>query len=437
MTETVSPAAVPILDGVVRAVHGRVASRLAALGEQAPRAEREAHGRTLIREELDAHTRAALASGGAVLDTAAEERVAAAVFAILFGLGALQPLLDDPGIENIVVNGADTVFVTYAGGRRETRAPVAASDEELVDQIRMIASRLGAQERRFDRASPALNLQLPDGSRLFAVMEVSGRPSLSIRRHRFAKVTLADLVRLGSVDEALARVLQAAVRARMNILIAGGTNAGKTTVLRALADAIPASERLITIEDTYELALDRDRQAHPDVVPLQAREANIEGAGEITQADLVRWALRMSPDRVIVGECRGIETVPMLNAMSQGNDGSMATLHASSSHGAFGKLAAYAAQAPERLDVSTVNLLISNAIDVVVHLRRAPDGARVLSSVREVVGADGHQIISNEVYTPGRDARAVPGSPWSSDSVERLIDAGLDPQDAVHSRGWT
>jgi Flp pilus assembly CpaF family ATPase len=408
MTQTLSPSAVPVLDGVVRTVHGRVASRLAALGEDVPRTEREAHGRALIREELDAHTRSALASGGAVLDAGAEERVAASVFAILFGLGALQPLLDDPGIENIVVNGADTVFVTYAGGRRETRAPIAASDEDLVDQIRMIASRLGVQERRFDRASPALNLQLPDGSRLFAVMEVSGRPSLSIRRHRFTKVTLTDLVRLGSVDEAL----------------------------RALADAIPSCERLITIEDTYELALDRDPAAHPDVVPLQAREANIEGAGEITQAELVRWALRMSPDRVIVGECRGIETVPMLNAMSQGNDGSMATLHASSSHGAFGKLAAYAAQAPERLDVPTVNLLIANAIDVVVHLRRTGDGTRVISSVREVVGADGHQIISNEVYTPGRDARATPGSPWSSESVERLIDAGLDPQDAAHARGW-
>lgn len=146
---------------VVRAVYARVAEQLAALGEAVPRGEREASGRALIRLELDAQTRAALASGGRVLDTASEERVAAAVFAALFGLGTLQPLLDGPDVENIVVNGAETVFVSYADGRRQAHAPIAASDEELIDKIRLIASRSGAQERRFDRASPALNLQCP------------------------------------------------------------------------------------------------------------------------------------------------------------------------------------------------------------------------------------------------------------------------------------
>ena len=423
-------------DVLARSIQRSVARILAASDEPVPRAELEARARGLIREALDAHTRTALSNGTAILDKSAEDRVAGLVFAGLFGLGRLQALLDDESVENIAANGCDEVFVTYEGGRRATHPPVAGSDEELIDMIRLIASRLGQDERRFDRASPSLNIQLPDGSRMFAVMGVSRRPSVAIRRHRFEKVSLADLAGMGTLDRAMAEVFAALVLARANILIAGGTNAGKTTFLRALSSAIPAHERLITIEDTYELNLHADRDAHPDVVPMQAREANLEGAGAVTQAELVRMGLRMSPDRVIVGECRGDEIVPMLNAMSQGNDGSMATVHASSSAGAFGKLAAYAAQAPERLDVPTVNLLIANAVNVVIHIKALKDGTRVVSSVREVVAAEGHQMISNEVFRPGRDSRAVPEAPWTAVMAERLIDAGLAPELVAH-RGWS
>ena len=347
--------------------------------------------------------------------------------AALLGLGGLQALLDDPQVENIDVNGHDQVFAGYADGRIARAAPVAASDADLVDLIRTIAARAGTEERRFDRASPRLTIQLPDGSRLFAVMSVTRRPCISVRRHRHAQVTLDALARLGTVDHAMAGFLSAAVRARKNILVAGGTSIGKTTLLRALAAEIPPHERLVTIEDTFELGLDADPARHPNVVAMQAREANIEGTGEIGLAELVRWGLRMNPARVIVGEIRGPELIAMLNVMSQGNDGSMATVHSSSSRGVFTKLAAYAAQSPERLNIEATGLLVASAIHFVVHLAWSTGGVRVVSSVREIVDAEGPQIVSNEVWRPGPDRRAVPGARLRDDTAGELAAAGPGP----------
>ena len=387
---------------------------------------REDLGRRLIRDALDAHARAALAAGQPVLRSGTEARIERAVFDSLFALAGLQPLLDDQRIENINANGADRVFVRYADGTRQQVGPVAASDDELVELIRTMAARSGTEERRFDRGAPELNLDLPDGSRLFAVMAVSGRPCISIRRHRYQRITLPGLVKLGAIDDVLAAQLAALVRARKNILIAGGVASGKTTLLRALATQIAPGERLVSIEDTLELRLDAD-PGHPDTVALQARAANIEGQGAIDQAELVRWALRMSPDRVIVGEVRGAELIPMLNAMSQGNDGSLSTIHSSTSAGVFTRLAAYAAQAPERLSMEATTVLVASAVHVVVHLGWDSDGRRVVASVREVVDADGSQVISNEVYRPGRDGRAEPGVPWRTETMDELVGAGFDP----------
>src|SRR4029434_6565696 len=235
----------------------------------------------------------------------------------------------------------------------------------------MTAARVSRSERRFAAGSPSLNLQLPDGSRLFAVMAVTSRPCVAIRRHRFPKVFLDDVVGLGSIDVALREFLSAAVRARKNFIICGGVDAGKTTLLRALLNEVGPDERIVTIEDNLELGLDRYPDLHPDVVALEAREENVEGEGAIDLATLVRWGLRMNPDRVIVGEVRGHEVIPMLNAMSQGNDGSMCTIHAHSSLGAFGKLAMYAIQAPERLNLEATNLMVANAINFVVHIGAA------------------------------------------------------------------
>ena len=228
---------------------------------------------------------------------------------------ASSGLLDDPTIENINANGCDQVWVRYADGRREQVEPIAGSDEELEEMLRTAAARTGIGERRFDRGSPRLSLQLPDGSRLFALMAVAARPCLSIRRHRYLRITPDDLVKMGTLDIGLRHFLRAAMLAKKSCIICGGTGAGKTTLLRAVAADIPPSERLVTIEDSLELGLDRFPELHPDVVALEAREPNLEGEGGVSLAELVRWALRMSPDRVIVGEARGEEVLALLNAM--------------------------------------------------------------------------------------------------------------------------
>ncbi|HZT66992.1 MAG TPA: ATPase, T2SS/T4P/T4SS family [Acidimicrobiales bacterium] len=398
--------------------------------------DEQALGRQLIAEALDADARAALADGRPARTPAEDDVLAQEVFDSLFRLGQLQRLLDDPSIENINANGADSVWVRYADGRREQAEPIAGSDDELVDLVRGVGARLGLGERRFDLSSPRLSMQLPDGSRLFAVMAVCARPSVSIRRHRYLKVTCDDLVGMATIDVALREFLRCLMLARKSCVICGGTGAGKTTLLRAMAADIPPWERLVTIEDSLELGLDRYPDLHPDVVALEAREANLEGEGGITLAELVRWALRLSPDRVIVGEARGEEVLALLNAMSQGTDGSMTTIHASSSKGAFSKLATYAVQAPERLPLEATNLLVANAVDFVIHLAQDPTGRRFVSSVREVTDADGPMVVSNEVFCPGPDGRAVPGAPLRTETLDQLVEVGFDPDLLDRPGGW-
>ncbi|MZG16601.1 CpaF family protein [Streptomyces sp. SID5914] len=424
-------------------VQRRVVSRLAAYADEREaaglppedEAARRATVKRLLGEELGAQWRHAVAKGGQALAPWGEQRIAQAVEDALFGTGGLERLLADESLENICVNGCDVVWVKDARGQWDRRQPVAASDAELVELVRTLAASVGGEERRFDRGMPRLNLQLPDGSRLFAVMAVTGRVSLTIRRHRFPATSMAELVRLGVCDPQLGALLAALVRARKNIVIGGGTNVGKTTVLRAFASEIPPTERLVTIEDTFELGLDADTAAHPNVVAMQAREPNIEGRGGIDQAELVRWGLRMSPDRVLVGEIRGAEVIPMCNAMSQGNDGSLSTIHASTSRGVFTKLASYAAQAPERLSLEATNLLVASAVHFVVHLGWDAAGRRVVDSVREVIDADGAHVVSNEVYQPGPDGRAIPATPLRAETLRDLITVGLDPQ-AVALPRW-
>ncbi len=413
----------------------------------------------------------ATTGAGGPVDAGEEQQLARQVLDELFGLGRLQVLVDDPDVENIDVNGCDVVWVTYADGSKERAAPVADSDSELVEILRSAGSRLGLAERRFDLARPELDLHLPDGSRLSALMAVTARPVVSIRRHRLTDLSLDDLVRLGSLDPSVASLLRAAVRARKNIVVAGAMNAGKTTLLRTLAAEIPSRERLVTIEQSFELGLDALPERHPDLVALEARPANLEGEGLISVADLVRRALRMNADRVIVGEVLGDEILPMLNAMSQGRSGSMCTIHADSSAGVFRRIASYAAQAPERLPLEATNLLIAGAIHFVVYLDtemhdlpeaeqdRGPGGVagagehregdfgsgydrvqatsgyftappartRFVSSVREVVDAEAVQVVSNEVYRPGPDRRARPASPLRPGTLEELCRFGYEP----------
>jgi pilus assembly protein CpaF len=311
--------------------------------------------------------------------------------------------------------------------------PVASSDEELADMLRKVAASLGVQERRFDPGLPRLNLRLPGGARLFAVMAVTERVCVSIRRHRFMQLTLPELAGLGSITPAMADLFEAMVAARLNIVISGGMDTGKTTMVRALCSAIESHERIITVEDPYELSLDTD-PAHPDVVPMQPRDPNIEGEGGIDMTQLVRWATRMNPSRVIVGEVRGPEVIPLLNALNQGSDGSMTTIHASSTREAFKKIAGYARQSKEQLPFDVTYQLIGGGVHVVVQLGKTTDGARVVTGVREVVDSDPHHVRSNEIFKPGPDRRAVLASRFGDDTIDKLLDVGFDP--AVLGGGW-
>jgi len=392
--------------------------------------------RALIAQVIEQHARTEITSGGRAPSAEEEEELAGAVHAALFGVGRLQPLLDDHEIENIDINGCDQVFVGYADGREEMGEPVADSDEELVDRIQILAAYSGLSSRSFDTANPQLDLRLPDGSRLSAVMDVTIRPAVSIRRARMGKVFLSDLVGNGTLTPELGTFLAAAVAARKNIMISGATNAGKTTLLRAVANQIPADERLITVERALELGLDHFAELHPNVVALEERLPNMEGQGAISMAELVRRSLRMNPSRVIVGEVLGDEIVTMLNAMTQGNDGSLSTIHANSSMEVFNRIATYAIQSAERLPVEATHMLIAGAIDFVVFIEkrnyytRGGQLRRFVSSVREVTGCDG-RVLSSEVFTRGPDCTAVPHAPLSC--LDELAEYGYDP---TRGRVW-
>lgn len=429
---------------LVRTLRGQVADRLneqrrrdqaAGLAVMSTDDERE-YARSLIVQVLEDHARYEIAEGRTPLPPDAEAEVAGAIHSALFGVGRLQPLLDDPQVENIDINGCDTVFVQYGDGREERYPPVAETDEELVELIQVLGAHSGLSSRPFDSANPQLDLRLPDGSRLSAVMNVCARPAVSIRKARMSKVFLDDLVSNATMSADIADFLRAAVAARKNIMIAGATNAGKTTMLRALANEIPPHERIITVERALELGLGETPDLHPNVVAFEERLPNSEGLGSVSMAELVRRSLRMNPSRVIVGEVLGDEIVTMLNAMSQGNDGSLSTIHANSSVEVFNRIATYALQARERLPIEATHLLVAGALDFVVFMRKHNDAhlggsqARVVESIREVVGFD-NQVLSSEVFAPDADGRAVAHAPISC--ADELAAHGYQP--LVHG-GW-
>ena len=345
----------------------------------------------------------------------------------VFGLGRLQPYLNDETISDIHVRGCAPVWVKRRDGSREMLDPIVDSDQELVELIRHIATRHTPYERRFDSANPELNLQLNDGSRLFATMEVAQRPSLVIRRHGFDISTLDQLLELNFMSSSVAAFLSAAVLARRNIVVAGGTGSGKTTLLRALLNEIPANERLVTIEDAYELGIDRFEDLHPDYDALQSRPPNTEGVGEIDLVRLTRMALRMDPDRVIVGEVRGAEAFPMLLAMSQGNNGSMCTIHADSARSVIPKLAAYIALADTGLPAATINMLISSSLHLVVHVENTEWGRR-LTSVHEIVDVADSYVVTNSLYKLDDVGNLIVDYPMRHETLELLIRFGFDPR---------
>lgn len=428
------PGTPQVADSLVAEVHsivGEAISRHHAADEADGRPrlspdDERALTRKLIADELRRIAGRSLAGGGAPLTPDEEQAVTALVFDRLHGLGRLQPLLDDPNVRDIHIAGHNRTWLLLRDGRKVQGPAVAESDAELIDLIATAARRIGRSERRWDHSHPELNLRLPNGDRLHALMAVTGRPTVTIRRHDFAIHRVGQLVDLGVMDVALGEFIAASVRARLNVIVAGGTGTGKTTTLRCLINEIPADERLITIEDSLELGIEHFDDLHPDHETIEAREPNTEGVGAFTLADGVRAGLRMDPDRVIVGECRGAEVLSMLLAMSQGNDGSMCSIHADSSKGVFSRLAMYAAMTRERLDPEVTNLLVANAVNLIVHLGWV-GGVRRVTSVREVTGtADSGQVASNEVWAPGPDGRAVPSAPPVSATLDALAKHGFD-----------
>ena len=311
--------------------------------------------------------------------------------------GRLSDLLEDPDVENIDINGCDEVWVTYAGRGKVRGVPVAATDGELISMVQDLAAYQGINARPFSRAHPELDLRLGDGSRLSAVLGASERPVVSIRRNRFPEMSLHQLIQLESIDDEIATFLQAAIRSRMNIVVAGETNAGKTTLLLACINCIPVQERILTIERSLELGLKRHGR-HQDVVEWEEVLPDTEGQGGISIQQLVRRSRRHNPDRVVVGEVLGPEVVEMLSAMSQGNDGSLSTLHARSALNVFSKLALYTRQY-EGIDDAVAHTLVADSIDFVVFVARdRKTNRRFVTEIREVVGAPDGRVASTRIF---------------------------------------
>jgi Flp pilus assembly CpaF family ATPase len=390
--------------------------------------------RAVISTYLDRDATQRLLGGQSTLSPDEELEITRSTIDHFMGLGPLQRLLDDPEITDVHVRGTGPVWVKRRDGSRSELAAVVDSDDELIRLVRNASSRSSSGERRFDASTVECNLCLPDGSRLFAVMDVSASPSVVIRKHQFALSSLDELRRGGLLTDELEAFFGAAVRARRNIIVAGGTGSGKTTLLRALINEIPRDERIVTIEDAYELGIDRFSDLHPDFDTLQSRPPNIEGRGEIALADLTRMALRMDPDRVVVGEVRGAEAFPMLLAMSQGNNGSMCTLHADSTRSVFPKLAAYVSMANTGLPVDVVNLVIANAVHLVVHIEFTR-GVRRITSVREVVDADGPRIVSNEIFEAREGGATDVGYPMTGELRDLLSEYGYEMSSSTRLRG--
>ncbi len=331
-----------------------------------------------------------------LLDSDARAQLVAMVAERSFGLGPLEPLLGDPAVDEVMVNGPGAVWVERAG--RVERAAVAfGSEAELRHAIERILAPLG---RRVDEASPLVDARLPDGSRVNVVippLALEG-PILTIRRFRRRGFSADELIEAGTLNPPLRDFLARCVRARLNLLVSGGTGSGKTTTLNALSAFIPEGERIVTVEDAAELRL---RQPH--VVRLESRPANLEGRGEVTIRGLVRNALRMRPDRIVVGEVRGAEALEMLAAMTTGHDGSLSTVHAGSPEEAVRRVETLALMADVALPHAAVREQVADAIDVVVHQARMRDGARRVMAVAEVVRVAG-AVGVREVYAL-RDGR--------------------------------
>jgi pilus assembly protein CpaF len=365
-------------------------------------------------EEVTARIRALVDREAGLLGEEERAELARLVAERSFGLGPLEPLLADPLVDEVMVNGPGTVWVER-GGRLEATGVSFASAGDLRHAIERILAPVG---RRVDEAEPLVDARLPDGSRVNVIippLALDG-PVLTIRRFRRRGLSADELVEIGTLTASLRDFLARSVRARANVLVSGGTGSGKTTTLNALSAFIPDDERVVTIEDAAELRLQQ-----PHVVRLEARPANLEGRGEVTIRRLVRNALRMRPDRIVVGEVRGAEALDMLSAMSTGHEGSLSTIHAGSASEALRRLETLALMADVALPLEAVREQMTGAIDLVVHQRRERDGSRHVVAVAEVVRVAGG-VGAREIYAM-RDDRPVWRAALGDELAARLAAA--------------
>ncbi len=309
----------------------------------------------------------------------------------ILGLGPLEPLLADHSISDILVNGSDSVYIERKGKLVPTDVRF-NNDNHLLNIIDRIVSSVG---RRIDESSPMVDARLKDGSRVNAIippLALDG-PSVSIRRFAVERLNMDNLVELGSMPQELVQVFEGIVKARLNILISGGTGSGKTTMLNILSGYIPQDERIVTIEDSAELQLQQ-----PHTVRLETRPPNIEGKGEVSQRDLVRNSLRMRPDRIVIGEVRGGEALDMLQAMNTGHDGSLTTIHANTPRDALGRIENMVSMSGVNFPVKTLRAQIASAINVVIQIERMEDGRRRLTSLQEINGMEGEVVTMTELF---------------------------------------
>lgn len=350
-------------------------------------------------ESLRLMVEEALLASGYLLPRSMVGELASELSDELFGMGPLERLLRDDGVSEVMINGPDSVYVERDGVIES--ASIRLGDAAKV--IDMVRRAIGPLNLRLDETSPMVDARLPDGSRLNAVIPplcLNG-PTVTIRKFRHRPFTVEELVRSGTMSPGTASFLKDAVERRANMIVSGGTSSGKTTLLNALSSFIPRSERLITIEDAAELRID-----HPHVISLESRPPSIEGKGEVTVRDLVRNALRMRPDRIIVGEVRGAETIDMLQAMNTGHPGSLTTAHANSPADVVSRLETMVLMSGAAVDSPAARRQISAALDLVIHMERAPSGRRVVAQVATLSG--GQDAISLE---PLIEAGAAEGSP--------------------------
>ncbi|MDQ3940771.1 MAG: CpaF family protein [Actinomycetota bacterium] len=346
----------------------------------------------------------------------------------VLGLGPLEPFIRDPDVSEVMVNDPYTIYVERAGKLYATEARF-QDEDQLRHTIEKIVARVG---RRIDESSPYVDARLPDGSRVNAIippLAVDG-PALTIRKFAADPLGVDDLVSFGTFTPAVADFFDACVRGRANIIVSGGTGAGKTTTLNVLSSFLPEDERIITIEDAAELRLQQ-----PHIVRLEHRPPNIEGRGEVSVRDLVRNALRMRPDRIVVGEVRGSEAIDMLQAMNTGHDGSISTVHANAPRDTLARLETMVLMAGTELTVRAIREQIASALDLIVHQARLKDGTRRVTHVTEVVGMEGDVITTQDVFLFDFKAGIGP----QGNHVGQLQPTGLRPRflEVLEDRGVT